>query len=477
MRPPVARHRNRLLLAMAAAVFSLSPALLTSTSPAWASTTLASASTTPSGNSTTTTAQNGAKTSPGITPADTSLDALMLATPLPGLISFGLVGPGATNGPLTAQTLGSYSNDPHQVEHLFDQYSSESGFAGWIKTWQDNTGTSLVVEIAIRFHAANEATTNASAFVSTLSNGISGGNRTHVPSIPGAIAFTIDEPATTSGNITIPAQQVQAVVFADGKYLIALHTDSPNSAKSQPIAAGTAIALALQQYQVLSPPTLPSAAKTHGKSASSGSTIEVVGIIMLVAVAIVIAAIAFVSWRRRQSDTNRSSTPTTRPRRAEGGETAKGNEIAEEKVTEREGGRRWPETVGPVGAPNGSGVAATTNGQEEHIVGRDKVGQGKVGQGKKRVSLGPLGRTPKKPVRGVDDQQLVQAGAPSGSGSRSQRIANSRTKHPSASVALARARPPNEAAGWYNDPTDSQNRRIRYWDGGSWTSHVAEPEI
>jgi hypothetical protein len=399
----------------------------------------------------------------------------MLATPLPGLISFDLVGPGATNGPLTAQTLGSYSNDPHQVEHLFDQYSSESGFAGWIKTWQDTTGTSLVVEIAIRFHVASEATTNASAFVSTLSNGISGGNRTHVPSIPGAIAFTIDEPATTSGNIAIPAQQVQAVVFADGKYLIALHTDSPNSAKSHPIAAGTAIALALQQYQVLSPPTLPSAAKTHGKSASGGSTIEVVGIVMLVAVAIVIAAIAFVSWRRRQSDTQRPSAPTTRPRRAAGGETAKENEIAEEKVTEPEGGRRWPETVGAVGsvgAPNGSGVAATRNGQERRKVGRDKAGQDK-----RKVLLGPLGRAPKKPVPSAGDQQLVQAGAPSSGGSRSQRIANSRTKHPSASVALARARPPTEAAGWYNDPIDNQNRRIRYWDGSSWTSHVAEPEI
>jgi hypothetical protein len=156
-------------------------------------------------------------------------------------------------------------------------------------------------------------------------------------------------------------------------------------------------------------------------------------------------------------------------------------------------GGRWPETVGGVGgvggvgAPNGSGVAAATNGQGQRKAGRDKVGQNKgqngrgkgqnKGQDKKRVSIGHLGRTPRKPDLSVDDEQLVQAGAPAGSGSRSQRIANSRTKHPSASVALARARPPTEAAGWYNDPTDSQNRRIRYWDGSSWTSHVAEPEI
>ena len=40
-----------------------------------------------------------------ITKADTELDSLMLATPLPGLTSFTLVGPGATNGPLSAQNI------------------------------------------------------------------------------------------------------------------------------------------------------------------------------------------------------------------------------------------------------------------------------------------------------------------------------------------------------------------------------------
>ena len=97
------------------------------------------------------------------TPADNSLDALMLATPLPGLTDFTLVGPGATNGVLTAETLASYSNNPTQVEHLFNQYSAESGFAGWIKTWQDHTGTDRVVEIAIRFHDNGEAISNAAA--------------------------------------------------------------------------------------------------------------------------------------------------------------------------------------------------------------------------------------------------------------------------------------------------------------------------
>src|ERR1700722_1644375 len=157
MRPPVTPHRNRLLLGLAAVVCALTPALsLSFVSPSSAaSIPRAPASSETSGvtssdPSTETSGVTSSETS-GDTPGDMELDALMLATPLPGLINFTLVGPGATNGPLTAQTLGSYSSDPNQVEHLFDQYSSESGFAGWIKTWQDSAGTSLVVEIAIQF--------------------------------------------------------------------------------------------------------------------------------------------------------------------------------------------------------------------------------------------------------------------------------------------------------------------------------------
>jgi Protein of unknown function (DUF2510) len=41
---------------------------------------------------------------------------------------------------------------------------------------------------------------------------------------------------------------------------------------------------------------------------------------------------------------------------------------------------------------------------------------------------------------------------------------------------LASTRPPDNSAGWYEDPSDSEHRRIRFWDGSSWTAHVAEPK-
>jgi hypothetical protein len=511
-------HHDRILLGLAAAIGCIAPVLfLGLVSPAGAatpsgSTSVASLIGFASGSTSTTVAPSSSTTTAGgSSQADMTLDALMLATPLPGLVTFTLVGPGATNGPLTAQTLASYSSDPQQVEHLFDQYSSESGFAGWIKTWQDPTGSSQVVEIAIRFHQANEATTNASAFVSTLSKGLSGGTRNHVPSIPGASAFTIDEAPSTSGNVSIPAQQVQAVVFADGSYLIALHTDSPDGAGATPIAGGTAIALALQQYQVLSPPTVaPHGTKAPSKSSSSGgSTILVVGLVMLFAVAIVIVAIGMLSWRRRQSGAHRA-TVSPSSRRLPSEEVA-----AKPEGAQRAGSRAWP---GAPAAPDGSQERVKANGRDGHMraegspdrttpdlatpdQGTPNQGtpnQGTPNQGtpeqgapvratpyrgrpsqrqsKKRVPIGRLGRTADPGPKTDEAEKLVEAGATSGRSSRSHRMAHSRTKHPSAAAALANARPPTDAAGWYSDPSDGQKRRIRYWDGSSWTSHVAEPE-
>src|ERR1700722_5063414 len=247
-----------------------------------------------SGSSTTTstTSQTGtATTVPDLaTQADLNLESVMLAEPLPGLTGFTLVGPGATNGVLTSDTLASYSNHPAEVEHLFDQYSAESGFAGWIKTWQNHGASDVVVEIAIRFHDSAEAATNAGSFVSTLSQGIAGGPKTVVSSIPGAIAFSINESTITSGTTVVPAQQVQAVVYSDGDYLVALHTDSLTASGDRPIAEGTGVALALQQYQYLepvaNPPHAPKPAAVVHHS-SGGSSALIVGVVLLGAVALV----------------------------------------------------------------------------------------------------------------------------------------------------------------------------------------------
>jgi hypothetical protein len=459
-----------------------------------------------------------------ITKADTELDSLMLATPLPGLTSFTLVGPGATNGPLSAQTLGSYSSNPHQVEQLFDQYSSESGFAGWIKTWQDSTGSSQVVEIAIRFHQSAEASTNASAFVSTLSKGLSGGTRAKVSSIPGANAFTIDEPSTTSGTLTIPAQQVQAVVFSSGNYLIALHTDSPSGPGAHPIAAGTAIALALQQYQVLAS-KLPPVVKPSTKTSSGSSTIQVVGLIMLGAVALVIASIALVSWRRRQTQSPRHSVRSRPAKPVLGSAENAGNAEARATGAAGTGGvagpgenragvdsstrtgtgpmKGWPESPAlPTPLPGKeAGVGAPSNGVNRNTPDRPRrhrtgANQGTASRngaqsgnategasehksGSKRVSFGRLSR-PSSTGSGAEPgarDRLVATAPPIPRGTRSRRLDISRTNHPSASVALAKARPPADSAGWYTDPSDGQQRRIRYWDGKAWTSHVAEPEV
>jgi Protein of unknown function (DUF2510) len=401
------------------------------------------------------------------TQGDLNLESVMLAVPLPGLTGFSLVGPGATNGVLTSETLGSYSNNPAEVEHLFDQYSSESGFAGWIKTWQNHGASDAVVEIAIRFHDSAEATTNAGAFVSTLSQGISGGTRTNVSSIPGAIGFSINESAITSGTTVVPAQQVQAIVFSDGDYFVALHTDSLTGSGDQSIAQGTADALALQQYQYLAPlVNPPQAPNSHSAPhGSGGSSALIVGIALLGAVALVIIGFAVLSRRRRdrigseagsRSDQPRAEPVSTVPRRHR-----QSNSRPRTRTVLHQTGARADKARGTEKVESGNG--ARTNGAGK-AGGADKAS---AANGSAETGNGQNGS-------GLDDDRLVGAGASKRTGP-DQRFSASRSRHPSA-VALANIRPPETAPGWYPDPSDDERKRIRFWDGAGWTAHVAEPK-
>jgi hypothetical protein len=353
---------------------------------------------------------------------------------------------------LTSETLGSYSSNPSVVEHLFDQYSAESGFAGWIKTWQNNGASDVVVEIAIRFHDPAEAATNASSFISTLSQGISGGTRTSVSSIPGAIAFSIDESAITSGTTVVPAQQVQAVVFSDGDYFIALHTDSLTATGDQPIAEGTGVALALQQYQylgpVVNPPHATKPAVVHHRS--GGSSALIVGIVLLGAVALVIISFGVLSKRRRDragsDQANRSSPRPDGPKEA-----------------------RADKTSGPSSQPVPAALRRHKRGasrpRTRTLSHRPTPGTGHRGVDTRNSENGRTDNTA---------DRLVGAGVPKGL-APDQRLSASRSRHPSA-TALANSRPPETAPGWYPDPVDEERKRIRFWDGAGWTAHVAEPQ-
>ena len=402
---------------------------------------------------------------PVVTPADRNLESHMLAAPLPGLSNFALVGPGATNGVLTAQTLGTYSSNPGEVESLFDQYRSEPGFAGWIKTWQNSVGSEQVVEVAIKFHDAFEANQNASAFVATLSTGLSQGAKSHDASIPGATAFTINELSTTSGTTTVPAQQVQAVVYAEGDYLIALHTDSPDGKGSTPIAPGTAMALALQQFQDLAPIVRSGGSSAAAKGAGGGhggkssSATKTVGIILLSVVVLVIVGLAL--FYRLRKPSFGSHAPRTRRKL-----THPDSRSAATKTDDR-----W--ALASNEWAGGEAAKAGTNGSQ---VQRSQVQRS-------RGSNGSNGDSAKRHASDVSDDTIPalranrgeRARVRDGRAIRARQMEETKTKHPSA-VALAQATPPVKKAGWYEDPSDAQGRRIRYWDGQSWTSHVAEPE-
>jgi Protein of unknown function (DUF2510) len=418
-------------------------------------------------------------------PSEVALDHMMLSVPLPGLSNLAPVGPGATNGVLTAQTLGSYSSDPSQVEKLFDRYKAQPGFAGWIKTFADKTGTEQVVEIAIRFHDAAEAQQNAAAFVSTLQKGLSNGTRTEVASIPGAAAFTINEASATSGTISIPAQQVQAVVFSDADYFVALHTDSPDGPGAHPIAAGTAASLALQQYQdlssvVRSSRSSPRKART---GSSSGSTARTVGLAMLGAVAIVIAAVAARSLRHKRRATRRPRGGSRPVRQVEHeGRARTQNGWAQSPDGWAQSPDGWAQSPDgwaqspdggqrPDWAPRPAAAAARSGAHDQNSEPPRERGttSESIPQARSWEATGSMHRR-------REPGKLVGATAGPTRGARSDRLATSRTNHPSAAIALARTRPTETEPGWYEDPSDERRRRIRYWDGSSWTTHVAEPE-
>jgi hypothetical protein len=446
-----------LLVVGATLLSDASVAAATSASTTTSSTASTSSTSTSTSNSTTTSTTAGSKStksnsksnsksrSKHSTAGGRSLESVMLGVPLPGLVDFVLVGPGATNGVLTAQTLGSYSTDPTQTEQEFDQYSSQSGFAGWIKTWQDASGTNQLVEIAIRFHDAGEASSNAAAFVTALSRGLANGTRASVPSIRGAAAFIIDEPASKSGNSSIPAQQVQAVVFSDANYFVALHSDSPNGPGTHPIAVGTVVALALQQYQnlssVLPKPPAKSTAPAPTKSTSNGPSAFLVGVGLLVAVVVIIVVVAYFTRRRARKAGTRKQPPATKQPRPE---TAATPTTASTNGSGK-GDRRHDRPAPAPASPPAPAAAASSR-----VNGASK--------------------------RGAHAGRLGGVGVRTTRGPRSQRLTGSRKSHPSAALALAEAKPADTTAGWYDDPSDTDHRRIRYWDGNTWTNHVAEPE-
>jgi hypothetical protein len=176
--------------------------------------------------------------------------------------------------------------------------------------------------------------------------------------------------------------------------------------------------------------------------------------VLLCAVALVVAAFALITWRRRRA----TPASTRAPRGGSAAEPVSGRPPTEERRTasttaDRHGARRVPS--------------------------RSPTGRHSQKPDPRRSTVRRRGRAPAGTTRNGangDGDRLVGVAAKGGRPTRSQRLESSRTKHPSAAVALAHARPKETAAGWYEDPSDGEGRRIRYWDGTSWTAHVAEPE-
>ena len=283
--------------------------------------------------------------------------------------------------------------------------------------------------------------------MTTLSKGLPSGARSSGTQHSGQLApsqsTNLRRPRATQA---FPAQQVQAVVYADA-------TISSLSTSIRPASLGRirsqteqAVALALQQYQDLTASvTQPGHVTTNPTTAKStkggGSTTRTVGFVLLG------------SWPHRSGIWLSSHGGVAAPRRPQSGATqapvafcaepAKASRRIRRRAR-REGIRKEPRSCGkriPVRSAIGTTLPQNrTPGGELRPAGGDAL---------------PPGPLPRKPT----ETGWLASASGTGALAREERLESSRTKHPSAATVLAHARPKRTDAGWYEDPSDSEHRR------------------
>lgn len=202
-------------------------------------------------------APSAATTAPG-----SDLGALIVD---PGLPGFTPAAPGATNGPLTAETFAAQSSDPTQAEAAFGALAARPGFGAAIRLWSDTGGPGQVQNdlVVLLFRIGDPAAAR------NFAAGLVAPYRTpgtaepfDVPSIPGATGFTV--------TVTQPVAALeQVVVFATGPYVAAVQAASSaapsNTARLSPTQVIDVAFLESTSIQHATPPTPTPLPLTHRK--------------------------------------------------------------------------------------------------------------------------------------------------------------------------------------------------------------------
>ncbi len=264
--------------------------------------------------STPTTFRAPAPSTSSTTPPGSELGALIVD---PGLPGFTAAAPGATNGPLTAETFAAQSSDPTQAEAAFGALAARPGFGAAIRLWSDTGGPGQgendLVVLLFRIGDPAAAQNFAAGLVAPY--------RTpgtavpfDVPSIAGATGYTV--------TVTQPVAALeQVVVFATGPYVAAVQAASSaapsNTARLSPTQVIDVAFLESVSLQHATPPTPAPLPLTHRKprratptterSRADNSTTVLVGIV--IALVLVAGVAGWVISRRRRGSWRTTVSP------------------------------------------------------------------------------------------------------------------------------------------------------------------------
>jgi hypothetical protein len=455
-----------------------------------------------------------------------AIGSVVIQSPLP---NFTAAAPGPTNGALTAAELGALSSDPQTAESQFDLLAKQAGFGAYLRLWTDangpGKGANDVVITLYRIPNSQDADSFASGSQKPYQQP-GAASSFPVPSIPGAHGYTV--------SISTPSQVTEQVVLFkwDPYVAIVQLASSVASSNPAPLNPSDAIGVSFQQYTAI---RLALGAPAAGAPSGTASATSKPGSILPTVLAIIggLVVLAVVAWigagpprdRRRRRRVAVFAGPhavrvpvpidvpvaETRPVRLARGPVIRVVEVDPRTGSVTPAPRPIPEKAQPRPVPpprlappaaRGPGPAAVPD--FESTVGPTRDGSAVTGF---EVQPGPGPETVIGPAveataeADLDRLELAESAAAELADRELGMLATSVDRvplvEPDAAENQATPGPgsprapepvgpgspstpvgrlddplPGTAAGWLPDPSGLPDA-LRYWDGNSWTSHVA----